>query len=96
MWSTHLITPENETSPHYHWCYARNYALDDAAMTQLLHEGGDRTFNEDVAVLEAQQLALLDNAGAPLIDINIDNAPMQARRIVDELLAAECNKSSDC
>ena len=89
MWSTHLITPETETSTHYHWCYARNYALDDAAMTRLLYDGGDRTFNEDVAVLEAQQLALLDDADAPLVDINIDNAPLQARRIVDELVAAE-------
>ena len=95
MWSTHLITPESDTSTNYHWCYARNYALDDAEMTRLLYEGGDRTFNEDVAVLEEQQVALLDNADPPLIDINIDNASMQARRIVDQLIAAERNKSSE-
>ena len=95
MWSTHLITPESDTATNYHWCYARNYALDDAEMTRLLYEGGDRTFNEDVAVLEEQQVALLDNAEAPLIDINIDNAPMQARRIVDQLIATERNNSSE-
>ncbi len=58
-------------------------------MTRLLYEGGDRTFNEDVAVLEAQQRSLLDDPEAPAIDINIDNAPLQARRIVGELLEAE-------
>ncbi len=89
MWSTHLITPETETSTHYHWCYARNYKLDDPAMTRLLYEGGDRTFNEDVGVLEAQQRALLDNPDAPVVDINIDNAPLQVRRIVEEMLEAE-------
>ncbi len=89
MWSTHLITPETATSTHYHWCYARDYKLDDPALTKLLHDGGDRTFNEDVTVLEAQQRSLLDDPEAPAIDINIDNAPLQARRIVEELLEAE-------
>ncbi len=92
MWSTHLITPETATSCHYHWCYARNYKLDDPSLTKLLYEGGDRTFNEDVAVLEAQQRALLENPSAPVIDINIDNAPLQARRIVEDLIAAEAEK----
>ncbi len=92
MWSTHLITPETATSCHYHWCYARNYKLDDPSLTKLLYEGGDRTFNEDVAVLEAQQRSLLENPSAPVIDINIDNAPLQARRIVEDLIAAEAGK----
>ena len=35
----------------------------------------------------------LDNAEAPVI--NVDNAPLQARRIVDQLIAAEHNKSPD-
>ena len=43
-------------------------------------------------MLEAQQRSLLENPSAPVIDINIDNAPLQARRIVEDLIAAEAGK----
>ncbi len=89
MWSTHLITPETETSTHYHWCYARNYKLGDEATTRLLKEGGHLTFMEDVVVLEIQQAAMLDRPGGPTIDINIDNGPLQSRRILGELIEKE-------
>lgn len=89
MWSTHLITPETETSTHYHWCYARNYKLDDEETTRLLKEGGHMTFMEDVDVLEIQQAAMLDRPDAPAIDINIDNGPLQSRRILSELIEKE-------
>ena len=89
MWSTHLITPETATSTHYHWCFARNYKLDDDSVTALLTEGGRLTFGEDVDVLEAQQQAMLANPDAPVVDINIDNAPLQARNILNRLIEEE-------
>ncbi len=40
MWSNHIITLETEDSTHYHrWCFARNYALDDPAVTEVLVKG---------------------------------------------------------
>ena len=30
IWSTHLVTPETETTCHYHFGFARNFQLDDA------------------------------------------------------------------
>ena len=89
MWSTHLITPETETSTHYHWCYARNYKLEDAETSRLLAEGGQLTFMEDVEILEIQQQALLARPAAPRVDINIDNGPMQERKILSDLLQDE-------
>ena len=89
MWSTHLITPETDTSTHYHWGFARDYKLDDESVTDLLREGGRITFTEDVDVLEIQQQALAATPGAPTVDINIDNAPLQARRILEEMIAKE-------
>ncbi len=89
MWSTHLITPATETSTHYHWCYARNYKLDDAATSKLLKEGGHLTFSEDVDVLEIQQKAMLAMPEAKSVDINIDNGPLQSRRIVADLIEME-------
>jgi phenylpropionate dioxygenase-like ring-hydroxylating dioxygenase large terminal subunit len=89
MWSNHLITPETARSTHYHWCYARNYRLDEPEVTELLQKGGDLTFNEDVAAIEIQQRRLDETADRPLVDINIDNAPLQTRRIYARLLEAE-------
>jgi phenylpropionate dioxygenase-like ring-hydroxylating dioxygenase large terminal subunit len=89
IWSMHLITPETETSTHYNWGYVRNFALDDPAMTQLLHDGAEATFLEDVEMIEAQQKNLDGGAVDGLIDINADNPPIQMRRIMKDLIAAE-------
>lgn len=90
MWSTHLITPETETSTHYHWCYARNYRLEEPGVTEFLRQGGALTFGEDVVALEVQQANLARfGARARQLDINIDKAPLLARRILGEMVAAE-------
>ncbi len=89
MWSNHIITPETENSTHYHWCFARNYALDDDSVTDVLVKGGMQTFMEDVEVLEAQHEAMKKVGGRPVVDVNIDNAPLQFRRVLDERIAAE-------
>lgn len=89
MWSTHLITPETETSTHYHFSFTRDYDLDNPEVTEILREGARSAFMEDLEVLEIQQRAI-DAAGQiPTVDINIDNAPLQARRIVNELIETE-------
>lgn len=93
IWSMHLITPETETSTHYHWGYVRNFALDDAAMTRLLHDGAEATFMEDVDMIEAQQKNLDGGSVEGLVDINADNPPLQMRRIMDRLIAAEAGGS---
>lgn len=89
IWSTHMITPETDTTTHYHWAYVRDFALDDDKMTNILHDGAKATFEEDVEMIEAQQkrLGCIDFEG--LIDINADNPPLQMRRIMDDLIANE-------
>jgi hypothetical protein len=89
MWSNHIITPETETSTHYHWGFARNYKLEDESVSEILSTGGLQTFMEDVVILERQQEALGVVGDRPVVDINIDNAPMQFRRILAEKIAAE-------
>ncbi len=89
MWSNHIITPETDGSTHYHWCFARNYKLEDAEVTDVLARGGMQTFMEDVVVLEEQQRAIRAVGDRPVIDVNIDNAPLQFRRILGEKIDAE-------
>ena len=89
MWSTHLITPETATTTHYHFSWARDFKLGDAAVTESLRNGARKAFMEDLVVLEAQQRSIAASSGAPVVDINIDNGPIQYRRILDETLFRE-------
>ena len=89
IWSTHLVTPETETTCHYHFGFARNFQRDDAAMSKLLYDGTVNTFLEDKVMLEAQQKNVDGGAIDGLIHINADAAQLQARRMLDELVRAE-------
>jgi phenylpropionate dioxygenase-like ring-hydroxylating dioxygenase large terminal subunit len=89
IWSNHLVTPETETTCHYHFGFARNFQLDDQAMSKLLDEGTVATFLEDKVMLEAQQKNLKGGAIDGLIHIAADAAQIQARRMLDELVRAE-------
>lgn len=90
IFSNHTITPETEKSCHYFWHHARNYRLDDAELTTFLASAAGTAFGEDVDILAAQQRSI-DSAGPDWqgIDINADAGVLQARRVVDKLLAAE-------
>ena len=95
IWSTHLLTPETETTSHYHWGYARDFRLQDEALTQTLFEGSRDTFYEDVEMIDAQQERLgATTAFDGSIDINADRAQLQARRFLEERIRAEATANA--
>lgn len=87
----HCVTPETETTTHYFWCHARNYRIDDAEISDLMEHGFDRVFREDVDACEAIEEALQSVEPDKLIEVNIkvDAGPLRARRIIEEMIAAE-------
>ncbi|MBM3487125.1 MAG: aromatic ring-hydroxylating dioxygenase subunit alpha [Alphaproteobacteria bacterium] len=87
--TAHFVTPETARSSHYFWRFGRNYRTDDAALSETVHANIRRTFEEDIVILEAQQKALGDRLDPRRIDVNADIATLQARRLVERLLAAE-------
>jgi phenylpropionate dioxygenase-like ring-hydroxylating dioxygenase large terminal subunit len=89
IWSSHLITPETETSSHYMFCYARNFGVGDQEMSKLLYEGSRAAFLEDVAMLEAVQVNRHEGSLEGLIDIGTDTAHLQARRLLNNMISAE-------
>jgi phenylpropionate dioxygenase-like ring-hydroxylating dioxygenase large terminal subunit len=89
IWSSHLITPETETSSHYMFSYSRNFRLGDQEMSTLLYEGSKATFVEDVDMLEAVQANRNGGSLEGLIDIGSDAAHLQARRILNNMIRAE-------
>ena len=85
----HGITPETATSCHYFWSAANGYRQNEPAATEQLYNEIARTFDQDKTIIEAQQIRMLETPDGPLIDIHGDGPRIQARRVVDRLLAEE-------
>jgi phenylpropionate dioxygenase-like ring-hydroxylating dioxygenase large terminal subunit len=78
-----LITPETEKSSHYFWAHARNRRLDDAELTGVVRQRIRKIFDQDKAVLEAQQIQSdLVGSTDPGIVLGIDAGPIQGRRML--------------
>src|SRR5215469_12618503 len=83
------ITPETDRTCHYFWAIARDYAVGDAKLTELARRGTSAAFHEDQKMLEAQQRSIDVDPAAPQIDVIGDTGSLQARRIMERLLAEE-------
>lgn len=88
-YSNHTLTPETATTTHYFWHHARNFRLDDKGFTAELRSMFASALMEDVVAIAAQQKGLDQSQDAPLIDINVDNAALQGRRLLEERIARE-------
>jgi vanillate O-demethylase monooxygenase subunit len=85
-----FVTPETETSCHYHWCVARNYRIDDSEASAVLRSQVVFTFDQDKALLEAQQRSLGNNVDAAFaVSIKVDAGPTQGRRLLQRLVIEE-------
>lgn len=90
-----LITPESATSSHYFWAFARNFRLDEPAVTEFLRENVRRTFDEDKDMLEAQQRNIGERESERGFDVAIraDAGPTQGRRLLASMIEAEARGS---
>lgn len=84
-----LLTPETAKTCHYFWAFARNFKLDQQAETHRIREGVAGIFREDEFILEAQQRAIDANPDHIFYNLNIDAGSMWARRLIDQMIAAE-------
>lgn len=84
-----FITPETETSIWYFWGMARNFKPEDDQLTATIREGQGKIFAEDLDMLEAQQRNLSTYPDRQLLKLNIDGGGVQARRIIERLIAEE-------
>jgi phenylpropionate dioxygenase-like ring-hydroxylating dioxygenase large terminal subunit len=82
-------THETERSTHYFFGFVRNFGLGDPETDEVFSVDMVRVFNEDFPILEAQQRMLEVKADAPRIDIQVDAAPLAARRMLQALIAKE-------
>ena len=85
-----LITPETERSSHYFWAHARNIRRDDRELTEVIRHSIIETFDQDKAILEAQQIES-DALGTtdPGVALKVDLGPIQGRSILRAALQQE-------
>jgi vanillate O-demethylase monooxygenase subunit len=89
------MTPETEGSSFYFWAFCRNYHVTDQRMTTILRDSVSNVFGEDEVVLEAQQQAVEEHPDKEFYNLNIDGGAMWARRLIDQMMAAEDERYSD-
>lgn len=90
--TAHFMTPESETSCHYFWSVGRNYKIDNDQITAAMDSEFSRIFGEDVEIVEAQQKSLEKAPRWQPIDVNSDAPVLQARKLLNTLIAEEAHK----
>ena len=70
---------------------ARNFNVDDKALTETIRGGQATIFGEDLAMLESQQRNLTEQPNRHLMRLNIDMGGFESRRILERLVAEERN-----
>jgi phenylpropionate dioxygenase-like ring-hydroxylating dioxygenase large terminal subunit len=82
----YAITPETEHSTHDFWAVARDFALDDQAVSVFLAEQNRTVVLQDVAALDVLETVLVaEPAGYQELSINIDTGGLAARRLLKRL-----------
>lgn len=92
MRNLNAITPETETTTHYFWGQAHNFAPRDAKVTEMVFSQVHEAFLEDVAIFEAQQRVIDTDRGPPEVDVAADAGQIQARRVLARLAEAESER----
>jgi vanillate O-demethylase monooxygenase subunit len=87
--AVHCITPETETTAHYHWLLARDYRCEDAEVDDLWLTGAPRVIGEDVEAVEAIESVLRRHPAEGPVEINIsaDAGSLRARTLIEKLIA---------
>lgn len=80
--TAHLPTPETHESTHYFIVHGRDFALDDAEVTEVMHERLFAAFREDVEVLGKLERVLAATPPEELYEISVitDGAAVAMRR----------------
>ena len=81
------MTPETRTTCRYYWANARDHDLDNEALTKMALTQTAGAFEEDKAIIEAQQRIIDLDPSAPIVNVVGDAGGVQARRLVERMAA---------
>jgi len=88
MDSYNFLTPVNATQTRYFWFQLRNFAPDDATVSQAFADDVKSAFEEDRLILNAVQIGM-DNKVTPHIDLKNDLSSLRFRKQLGKMIADE-------
>ena len=88
MDSYNFMTPIDADHTRYFWFQMRNFSPADERVSKIMDDAVREAFTEDRVILNAVHRGFA-NQVTPNIDLAIDRAPMQLRRGLTQLIAAE-------
>jgi vanillate O-demethylase monooxygenase subunit len=88
MDSFNFLTPVNARQTRYFWFQLRNFAPDDAAVSEEFTQDVKHAFEEDRVILNAVQIGM-DTSPTPTIDLKNDLASFRFRQTLARMIAAE-------
>jgi vanillate O-demethylase monooxygenase subunit len=88
MDSFNFLTPVNTRKTRYFWFQLRNFAPDDASVSEEFTLDVKHAFEEDRVILNAVQIGM-DTSPTPTIDLKNDLASFRFRQTLARMIAAE-------
>lgn len=96
-YSYKFLTPETATTTHFFWLHVRNYQLGDPQAESMLRAALEQTYQEDLAIEVALQRSQEETGRRQLLALEIDRAPLLAKRMLERMIGAERGRArADC
>ena len=89
------ITPETENSTHYFFAHPHNFSIDQPEVTRSIHQSVVSAFDEDRAIITAQQRNLALDPDFKMVPFGVDAALNQFRWIVNRRLEQEAREAQE-
>jgi hypothetical protein len=83
------MTPETETTSHYHFTQARNFGLEVEELDKAVHDTIVNAFHEDRDIINAQQRSISSNRDVRMLPISADAALLHIRREIEQIIAED-------
>lgn len=85
----YAITPETAHTTHLSWAVARDFARDDAEVSDFLHDSNRTVIGQDITALTTlEQVVSEDDARYRELSVNIDTGGLGARRLLKRMIRA--------
>jgi phenylpropionate dioxygenase-like ring-hydroxylating dioxygenase large terminal subunit len=86
-----FMTPETRSSTHFFWNYLNDFDIDNPNISLSLRNSLEEAFNEDLAIIEAQQKVFDADPNYQLLPIGADAALTYFRWVLARRIEAERN-----
>ncbi|WP_233342824.1 aromatic ring-hydroxylating dioxygenase subunit alpha [Burkholderia cepacia] len=83
------LTPETDGTTHYFFAHPHNFMIENPDVTADIHAGIVHAFEEDRAMITAQQRNLVLDPSFKMMPLSVDSALSQFRWVIDRMIGQE-------